>query len=209
MVKKILLGLIVAVVVLVIVVAMQPDEYRIERSATMDAPVAAVFEQVNDLHKWNAWSPWAKLDPNAKNTFEGAESGEGAIFKWAGNDEVGEGKMTIVESKPHELVNIQLDFIKPFESTGNSEFAFKPEGDKTTVTWAMYGKHSFIEKGVCMFMNMDKMLGGNFETGLASLKKVVETEPQEKISEEPTTEEKSVTTEPTATEEVTTDAESK
>jgi hypothetical protein len=131
MVKKILLGLVVVIVLFLIVVAMQPNEYRIERSATMDAPPAAVFEQVNDLHKWDAWSPWAKLDPNAKNTFEGAESGEGAIFKWAGDANVGEGKMTIVESKPNELIDIQLDFIKPFESTGNSEFVFKPEGGKT------------------------------------------------------------------------------
>lgn len=172
MVKKILLGLLAVVVVFLIVVAMQPNEYRIERSATLAAPPAEVFEQVNDLHKWEAWSPWAKLDPNAKNSFEGPESGEGAIFKWAGNDEVGEGKMTIVESRPNELVKIQLDFIKPFESTGNSEFTFKPEGENTEVTWAMYGKHSFMEKGICMFMNMDKMLGGNFETGLANMKKI-------------------------------------
>jgi hypothetical protein len=214
MVKKILLGLVAVIVVLLIVVAMQPDEYRIERSATIAASTPVVFEQVNDLHKWDAWSPWAKLDPNAKNTFEGAESGEGAIFKWAGNDEVGEGKMTIVESKPNELVKIQLDFLKPFESTGHSEFTFKPDGDKTEVTWAMYGKHSYIEKGICLFMNMDKMLGENFEQGFANMKKIVAGETPEKAAEksateEPATGEKPEAAEPEVKEPETNEAETK
>lgn len=209
MVKKILLGLVAVVVILLIVVAMQPDEYRIERSGTIAAPTPVVFEQVNDLHKWNDWSPWAKLDPNAKNTFEGAESGEGAVFKWAGNDEVGEGKMTIVESKPNELIKIQLDFLKPFESTGNSEFTFKPDGDKTAITWAMYGKHSFVEKGICLFMNMDKMLGASFEEGFANMNKAVEGKSAETPAEEPVAEATTTEEKPAVEEAETNDAETK
>jgi hypothetical protein len=145
----------------------------------MSAPPAAIFAQVNDFHNWEAWSPWAKLDPNVKNSIEGPESGPGAIFKWAGNSEVGEGQMTLMESRPSELIRIKLDFIKPFEDTSDTEFTFKPEVDKTVVTWTMTGKKNFISKAVCMFMNMDKMVGGKFEEGLANLKTIVETKKEE------------------------------
>ena len=106
MIKKILISLVVLVAVFAGVVAMQPSEFSVERTATIAAPAAAVFAQVNDLHKWDAWSPWAKLDPNAKNGFEGAPSGKGAVFTWSGNDQIGEGRMTIVESQPNELIKI-------------------------------------------------------------------------------------------------------
>ena len=179
MVKKILIGVAAAVAVLalgfVAVVAMQPSEFRISRSATMAAPAERVFAQVNDFHKWDAWSPWAKLDPNAKNSFSGPESGEGATFGWSGNDQVGEGKMTITESKPNELVRLKLVFIKPMEDSSDTEFTFKPDGDKTAVTWTMSGTYeTFMKKAICMFMNMDKMVGEKFEEGLASMKAIVE-----------------------------------
>jgi len=133
---------------------------------------------VNDFHNWEAWSPWAKLDPAAKATFEGPSTGTGAIFKWAGNKEVGEGSMTITESRPSDLIRIKLEFLRPFEATNSAEFTFKPEGNRTAVTWSMEGKNNFIAKAVCLLMNMDKMVGGQFEQGLAQMKAVVEAAPK-------------------------------
>jgi uncharacterized protein YndB with AHSA1/START domain len=167
-----------------VVVALQPSEFHVVRSATIAAPAATVFGQVNDLRKWNAWSPWAKRDPNARNTFEGAEEGEGAIFHWAGNQEVGEGSMTIVESRPHERIGIRLDFLKPFASTADVQFTFQPQGERTVVTWSMDGENNFIAKAICLFMDMDQMIGSDFEAGLAHMNEVVS-----KVSEEPKPEE--------------------
>jgi hypothetical protein len=171
---KILIALAVIVVILVVIVALQPSEFRIVRSAAMSAPAPVVFAEVNDFHKWEAWSPWAKLDPAAKATFEGPPAGTGAVFRWAGNKEVGEGSMTITESRPSELIRIRLEFLKPFAANNTAEFTFKPEGDQTLVTWSMEGKNNFIAKAFCLFMNMDKMAGGQFEKGLASMKSVAE-----------------------------------
>src|SRR5262245_20690711 len=134
MLKKILIALLALVVVFLVVVALRPSEFHVERTATMAAAPAAVFDQVNDFHKWEAWSPWAKLDPNAKITFEGPPSGTGTIMNWAGNNEVGEGKMTLTESKPNELVKINVDIVKPMEGTSSTEFTFRPDGDKHAVT---------------------------------------------------------------------------
>src|SRR5262245_18518393 len=140
MIKKIL-GVVAVLVVIIaafaVYVALQPADFRIERSATIAAPPATVFTQVNDFHNGEAWSPWAKLDPQAKITFEGAPPGQGAVFTWSGNDQVGEGRMTLAESKQDELVRIQVDFVKPFEGGNISEFAFRPEGGLTAVTWTM------------------------------------------------------------------------
>jgi hypothetical protein len=175
MFKKILIGLVLIVVVFVIVVAMQPSEFHVSRSAKMAAPPAEVFAQVNDFHKWEAWSPWEKKDPNMKRTFSDPAAGKDAKYGWSGNSDVGEGAMTILESRPNELIKIKLDFIKPMEDTSTVEFAFKPEGEQTEVTWSMYGKSGgFIQKAFCLFMNMDKMVGGDFEKGLASIKTIVE-----------------------------------
>jgi len=179
--KHILLavGATLAVLVLgfLIVVAMQPDEFRVSRSAKMNAPPSAPFAQVNDYHNWDGWSPWAKLDPTAKVTFEGPSSGTGAKFSWSGNDEVGAGQQTIIESKPDELIRIKLDFEKPFKNTCTAEFAFQPQGDQTLVTWSMFGKNNFLGKAFSLFMNCDKMIGGEFEKGLASMKAIVEAKP--------------------------------
>src|SRR5216683_5147573 len=122
MIKKILLGLVVIVVVLCIVIALQSSTYHVERTATINAPAPVVFAQVNDFHKWNAWSPWAKLDPAMKQTFEGAPAGNGAVYTWNGNKEVGEGRMTITESRPSDLIKINLEFLKPFKATSTTEF---------------------------------------------------------------------------------------
>jgi hypothetical protein len=172
--QKVLLALLVVGVAFVGFVAIQPSEYRVTRSATMNASAAEVFAQVNDFQKWEAWSPWAKLDPAAKNTFEGPASGTGAIFHWDGNDKVGAGSLTITESRPNEKIQLQLAFIRPFEDTCTTEFTFQPHGEQTEVTWSMFGKKDFIGKACCLFMDMDKMIGGDFENGLASIKKIVE-----------------------------------
>ena len=178
MLIKILIGVAAAVVlvvgVLAAIVALQPSEFRIERSATIAAPAPAVFAQVNDFHNWEAWSPWAKLDPAAKSSFEGAPAGKGAAFAWAGNSKVGEGRMTITESRPSELVRIKLEFVKPFAATNTAEFTFKPAGDRTAVTWSMFGHNNFISRAVFLFVNMDKALGSEFEKGLASMKSAAE-----------------------------------
>jgi hypothetical protein len=129
---------------------------------------------VNEFAKWEAWSPWAKLDPACKNTFEGPSAGTGAVFAWSGNDEVGEGRMTILESKPNEHIRIKLAFIRPFENSCNVDFTFKPEGKDTVVTWTMSGQNNFMGKAVHLCMNMDRMVGGDFEKGLAQIKAITE-----------------------------------
>jgi hypothetical protein len=178
MIKKILIGLAVVIIVFVVVVALQSSHYRVERSATMNAPASVVFAQVNDFHKWNAWSPWAKIDPAMKQTFDGAPAGTGAGYAWVGNSEVGEGRMTITESHPSDLIKIKLEFLKPFAATSDTVFTFKPEGNQTKVTWTMDGDKNFMAKAIHMFMNIDKMVGGDFEKGLAQMKTVAESAPK-------------------------------
>ena len=174
MLKKILLVLVALIAVLVVVIALQPSDYRVERTTTIDAPVAAVFERVNDFQKWEAWSPWAELDPDAKLGFEGPQAGEGAIMTWAGDHKVGVGKMTLVESKPDEAVKIKVEFTEPFEGGTNSHFRFTPKGEQTEVAWAMHGQHGFMEKAFCLFMNGLDMMRSDIDKGLAQLKSVAE-----------------------------------
>lgn len=174
MFKKILIGVLVAVGGFAVFVASRPPEFSVTRSMVMSAPAATVFEQVNDFRRWQAWSPWAKLDPNAKETFEGPEAGTGAAFAWAGNNQVGEGRMTITESRPGEQIVMRLEFIKPFKAVNTTEFTFRSQGAQTLVTWTMSGKNNFIGKAMSLLMNCDKMIGGQFEKGLAQLKSVVE-----------------------------------
>lgn len=175
---KLLLGVVVLIAGFLGFVAMQPKNYRVERSIKVAAPAAAVFEQVNDFHKWENWSPWAKLDPKAKAEFEGPDAGEGAIFKWDGNNEVGQGSMTILESRPPERVRIKLEFKKPFEDVATTEFVLKPEGEETLVTWSMHGENNFVGRIMCLLMNMEAMIGGQYEKGLLSIKKIVESAPK-------------------------------
>ena len=160
--------------VLAVVVALQPAAFRVERSATISAPASDVFAQVNNFHNWDAWSPWAKLDPAMKQTYEGAPAGTGAIYSWSGSGKVGQGQMTLMDSHPSDLIRIKLEFLKPFKATNTAEFIFEPDGNQTVVTWSMSGRNNFIFKAVGLFMNMNKMLGGEFEKGLANMKSVVE-----------------------------------
>jgi Polyketide cyclase / dehydrase and lipid transport len=174
MLEKVVIGLAVAVVGAVAVVATRPSGFRVARTAAIAAPAAVVFAQVNDFHNWRAWKPWAKLDPALKETYEGPPAGVGASYAWAGNDEVGEGRMTLTESRPSDLIRIKLEFLKPFRATNTAEFTFEAEGDHTVVTWSMTGQNTFMTKAVHLVMNMDTMIGGNFEKGLADMKSVVE-----------------------------------
>ena len=176
MIKRILLGVAVLLIAVVIFVAGRPSAYRITRTATIPAPAAEVFAQVNDFHKWEAWSPWAKLDPAMKTTYEGSSSGAGAIYSWTGNDQVGAGRMKIAESRTNELVRIDLEFIKPFASTSVTEFTFKPAGNQTELTWVMSGNNNFMARAFTLFVNMDKMIGADFEKGLAQLRTATETQ---------------------------------
>lgn len=171
---RILVGIVVVIAALVAFIAMQPAEFSVSRSASFAAPAPAVFAQVNELRKWKAWSPWAKKDPNAKEGYDGPAAGTGASMSWAGNNEVGEGRMTIMESRPNALVRFKLEFFKPFAATNSAVFTFKEEGSRTTVDWTMRGENNFIGKAMCLVFDMDKMVGGDFEAGLAGIKAIVE-----------------------------------
>jgi hypothetical protein len=174
MLSKILIGAAVVIGVLVLVVATRPEEFRVARTATIAAPAPVVFAQVNDFRKWEAWNPWGKIDPGMKHTYEGAPSGVGAIYTWAGNSEVGEGRMTVAESRPGELIRIEMEFFKPLKATSTAEFTFKPAGDQTTVTWSMAGRNGFMAKAIHLVLDMDRMIGGQFEKGLTQMKAVSE-----------------------------------
>lgn len=174
MFKKILLGCAVLLAVLLVVVALQPSAYRVERSVVIAAPAAQVFPHVNNLHRAWAWNPCLKLDPAVKIGYSGPAEGVGAVSTWAGNNQVGEGQETITESRTDQLVRVTLEFKKPFEDTCHAEFLLNPDKNGTRVTWAMWGEKNFFAKAVCLFMNQDKMIGDMFEQGLGSLKAINE-----------------------------------
>ncbi len=179
MLKKTIIVLAAILIVFVAIVAMQPSEFRVSRTATMSAPAPMAFAQVNDFHNWPAWSPYEKLDPAMKKTYEGPPAGTGAIYTWAGNSQAGEGRAMIVESRPNDLIRIKLEFLKPFAATNTAEFTFEPGGDQTAVTWSLSGRNNLMFKAVGLFMSMDKMVGGQFEQGLEQLKSVVEAAPRQ------------------------------
>lgn len=174
MLKKI--GLVVAglIVLLVIVVALQPAAFRIVRTTQVQAPPAVVYAFVDDFHAWEAWSPWAKLDPNMKTTYAGPPKGQGAEYSWSGNDKVGSGRMQIVRADAPSELGVQLQFISPMEATNMAEFKFTQQGDGTQVTWAMTGENGFMGKAFAMIMDMDQLVGSDFEKGLAALKQQAE-----------------------------------
>ncbi len=177
MIQKALLGLAALIAIVLIAAAMQPASFRVERSATIAATPQALFEQVNDHKKFATWNPWDKMDPSSKTIYSGADSGVGAVASWKG-DMVGEGMATITESKPGELVRQRMDWKKPMEGVSTVDFTFKPEGDKTVVTWAMYGENNFMGKLFSLFMDCESMCGPEFEKGLADLAKIVTAAPK-------------------------------
>ena len=149
--KRLVIGLALLAAAFATVVALQPDDYRLTRQIAIAAPAATIFPYVNDLRQWDEWSPWAKVDPNAKISFEGPLAGPGAMFHWSGNDKVGAGTMTIIESNSPSLIHMNLEFFRPMEGTNLTEFTFRPEMGGTNVTWKMSGKNGFIGKAFCMF----------------------------------------------------------
>lgn len=175
MINLILLLIPLIIVIVLILAARQPDNFVISRTCRMAAPASAIFPHVNNLQKWEAWSPWAKLDPNAKNSFEGPDEGVGAKMSWSGNHKVGVGSMMVTGSQPNDWIKFALDFQKPMQATNTAEFVFKTDGDQTIVTWSMSGTNNFIAKVMGLIINCDRMVGGQFEKGLASLKSIVET----------------------------------
>lgn len=160
--------------VLGLAISRRPSDFRVERSKTIAAPPAAVFARVNDLHQWEAWSPWAKLDPEMTTTFSGADAGVGAKYAWTGNKKVGEGRMEITESRPNDLVQLRLEFLKPFKATNTTEFQLYPEDGATRVTWTMTGRNNLMSKAFGVFVNMDQLIGKDFEKGLDRMKELVE-----------------------------------
>jgi uncharacterized protein YndB with AHSA1/START domain len=160
----------VAVIALLIYASTRPDSFRVQRSVTIKAPAEKIFPQLNDLRAQQAWSPWEAKDPAMKRTYGGEQIGKGAKYEWEGNKQVGHGRMEIVESTPPTKLVMKLDFITPFPANNMAEFILQPQGDSTVVTWAIYGPSPFMSKLMGVFMNIDTMIGKEFETGLAKLK---------------------------------------
>jgi hypothetical protein len=174
MFKIILIALVVALFAVLILAATRPGVFRIERSASIKAASERIFPFINHFHRWTTWSPWEKIDPALKRTYSGANDGKGAKYAWEGNSKVGMGSMEITESSPPGRVVIKLDFVKPFEGHNIAEFTLVPGGESTTVTWAMHGPVPYIGKIMHLFLSMDRMVGGQFEEGLANLKAAAE-----------------------------------
>ena len=176
--KKILLGIAgvlgVAIVVILIIAATKPDTFHVERKTTSSAAPSAVYANVEDFHRWAQWSPWEKLDPGMSKTFSGSAHGPGAVYEWKGNKDVGEGRMTITESRDNERVQIRLQFLEPFPADNRTTFTLAPAGGGTEITWAMDGANTFMGKVMSVFVDMDSLVGGDFERGLVNLKQVSE-----------------------------------
>ncbi|MEP7383291.1 MAG: SRPBCC family protein [Gemmatimonadota bacterium] len=170
-----ILGILVGLIAVVLLVALlKPATFRIERFITMAAQASKVFPLINDFHNWGAWSPWERLDPDLKRTYSGAANGAGAIYEWEGTPKVGTGRMEILHASAPNEARIQLDFYKPFEAHNIAEFTLQPDGDGTRVTWAMYGPNPFMMKVVKVFMNMERVVGKDFERGLQNMKGLAE-----------------------------------
>jgi uncharacterized protein YndB with AHSA1/START domain len=154
--------------------ATRPNQFRVERRTRVNAPPERVFARINNFKDWGAWSPWEDLDPSMKKSMSGATSGQGAVYEWVGNKKVGEGRMEITSAEPPRKIVIKLDFLKPFEAHNTTEFLLEPQDGGTEVTWLMYGDKAFMSKVMGIFMNMDQLIGKDFEKGLARLKGEVE-----------------------------------
>lgn len=177
--KKILLTAAIVLAVLIggilLYATTQPDSFRVERKAQIHAAPGKIFAILNDFHQWDNWSPWSKLDPDMKKTFSGSETGVGSVYEWEGNNQVGQGRMEIVESAAPSKIALKLDFLKPMEGHSITEFTLSsPDSQSTEVTWAMHGPNNYLSKIMCTFVSMDKMIGKDFEAGFANLKALAE-----------------------------------
>jgi carbon monoxide dehydrogenase subunit G len=162
--------IVVLIVAVLVYAAMKPNAFRMERSTSINAPAEKIFPFINDFHNWTSWSPFEKLDPALKRSYSGAPSGQGSIYEYEGNNKVGAGRMEITESSPSSRVVSKLDFIKPMVAHNFAEFTLEPRGNATVVTWAMYGASPYIAKLMTIFVSMDRLVGKQFDEGLANLK---------------------------------------
>ena len=174
MIKTIVIIVVVLIAAILIYAATKPDTFRVQRKTSIKAPAEKIFPLINDLRQWEAWSPWEKVDPELKRIYSGAASGNGAVYGWKGNKNIGQGRMEIIESSPPSRIVLKIDFIKPFEAHNTVEFTLVPQGDTTLVTQAMYGPSPYISKLMGIFFSMDKMIGQKYEEGLANLKAIAE-----------------------------------
>lgn len=168
------IALAVLIAIILIVAAMRPDTFRVQRSIDINAPAEKIFPLINDYRHWGSWSPYEKVDPAMQRTFSGAPNGKGSVYEWNGNKNVGRGRMEILDTTPASKVVIKLDFFSPFEAHNTAEFTMQPKGSATNVTWAMHGPVPYMMKIMHMFMNMDRMCGDQFQQGLTSMKAVAE-----------------------------------
>ncbi len=178
MLKKILVSSLIVVLIAIAGVlgyaATKPDTFRVERRTTIAAPPDKVFAMIEDFHRWGEWSPWEHLDPAMTRTHGGPPRGTGATYAWSGNSDVGQGRMEIVESAPPGKLVIKLDFIAPFEANNIAEFTLTPTSTGTEVVWAMHGPSPYVSKLMDTVMSMDRMIGRDFEAGLAKMKRAAE-----------------------------------
>lgn len=174
MFKMLAAVIVVALAGILILAAVKPDNFVVQRSVTIKASPDKIYPLIADFHRWTLWSPYEKLDPALHRTYSGADAGKGAVYEWSGNKKAGKGRMEIVNvNEPTDIV-IQLDFIEPFATRNTAEFTLVPSGGNTTVTWAMRGSSPFVAKIMQVFFDMDKMVGPDFETGLANLQAIAE-----------------------------------
>jgi len=183
MIKKIALAGFLALSALAAVVATRPDEFRVERSITIAAPPEVVYSLVSDFKGWAAWSPWEALDPNMQKTYAGQPGQPGQRYEWKGNKDVGSGRMTVESVQAPSKIAIKLEFIEPWESSSQTLFSFDPVGEQTKVTWTMSGRNRFVEKAMTLWMDMDKMVGGDFEKGLSKLSEAAQKEHAQRVAE--------------------------
>ena len=174
MLKLVALAVVVPVAGFLIYAATRPDSFRVQRATSIKAPPEKIFPLINDFQRWSAWSPYEKKDPTMKRTLSGAPSGKGAVYEWNGNKEVGQGRMEITETAPPSQLTLKLDFSRPFEAHNIVDFTLEPRGDTTQVTWAIHGPSPFMSKVMGIVIDMDKMIGKDFESGLADLKAISE-----------------------------------
>ena len=174
MFRTIAIVVVVPVVAVLVLASTRPDTFQVQRSINIQAAPEKIFPLINDLQRFNTWSPYEQKDPQMKRVFSGAASGKGAVYEWDGNSQVGKGRLEITDSSPPSKVTIQLDMLEPMEGHNVVEFTLEPRGNSTSVTWAMQGPMPYISKVICLFINMDRMVGKDFEAGLADLKAVAE-----------------------------------
>ena len=174
MLKIVLAVVVLALAAVLVIAAFKPDTFQVQRRALIKAPPEKIYPLLSDFQRWGAWSPWEKKDPGMKRSFGGPKEGKGASYAWDGDKNVGQGRMEIVEATPPSKVALKLDFVKPFEAHNTVRFDLVPKGELTEVVWDMQGPVPYLGKIVHVFVNMDRMVGADFESGLANLKSIAE-----------------------------------